>query len=82
MFVLRSGLRFSFWALEAWTESEEKTILVSENGLFLTLDVLIQKKKHCDKFNKSQSMFLPLVFYKRRKIMIDLYEHSEEILCQ
>ena len=37
MFVLRSGLRFSFWALEAWTESEEKTILVSENGLFLTL---------------------------------------------
>ena len=34
MFVIRSGLRFSF---RARTESEEKVILVSENDLFLTL---------------------------------------------
>ena len=34
IFVLKSGLRFSF---RARTESEEKTLLVGESGLFLTL---------------------------------------------
>ena len=41
MFVLRSGSRFSFRALEVPTESEEKVILVSEIKLSNSIDNIL-----------------------------------------